>query len=155
MSRKTKANILSYSKPRLSRRSVVFVLCLLLSALFWLLTSLSKTYVDELFIPVKYINLPEGLLIEKQPTETVKAEVKGFGFDLLWHWLKFEKAEIIVNANPSSLASFKKAGEDVHFLLTETKAGKLGTLEDDQLDILKIYPDTLFLKFQPVLYPQN
>lgn len=150
MSRKTRANILSYLKPRLSRRSVVFVLCLLLSALFWLLTSLSKTYVDELIIPVKYINVPEEMLVENEPTESVKAEVKGFGFDLLWHWLKFEKAEIVVNANPSSLASFKKAGEDVHFLLTETKTGKLGTLEDDQLEILKIYPDTLFLKFQPI-----
>ena len=79
--------IIQFVQPRLNRRSVAFVLCVLLSGLFWLLTSLSKEYVDEVDIPVAYRNLPDNLLIANEPTILVRAKVKGLGFDLLWHWL--------------------------------------------------------------------
>ncbi len=143
-------SIIEFLKPRLNRRSVAFLLCLLLSGLFWLLSSLSKEYVDEVSIPVVYENLPENLIVINEPTSTVTAEVKGFGFDLLWHWLSFEKIQITVSANPASLRSFRNQGEKVHYLLTQNKTGKVSSLDDEQLEVLKISPDTLFLEFKPL-----
>lgn len=150
MSQSATANIFQYLKLRLSRRSVVFVLCLLLSSLFWLLTSLSKEYVDQIVIPVKYTNVPEGTLIENKPIEFVNAEVKGFGFDLVWHWLQFEDNAISIQANPDNLKSLVKNGDEIHYVLTESKTGKLNKLDDEEIEVLKIEPDTLFLKFQPI-----
>lgn len=150
MSNTTATKFIEFLKPRLNRRSVAFFLSLILSTLFWLLTSLSKDYVDEFNIPVVYENLPENLIIVNQPVDVVTAEVKGFGFDLLWHWLKFDKVQINVPANPTSLASTKRGGEEVHFLLTQEKTGKVSSIGDEQLEVLRIYPDTLFLKFRPL-----
>lgn len=129
---------------------MAFFLCLILSGLFWLLTSLSKEYVDEVVIPVSYENLPENLLIVNQPVDVVTAEVKGFGFDLLWHWLNFDKVHINVPANPTVLPSVKRGGEEIHYQLTREKTGKVSSIGDDQLEVLRIYPDTLFLKFKPL-----
>ncbi len=150
MSNPTATKFIEFLKPRLNRRSVAFFLCLILSGLFWLLTSLSKEYVDEVAIPVSYENLPENLLIVNQAVDVVTAEVKGFGFDLLWHWLQFDKVQITVPANPASLPSTKRGGEEIHYLLTQEKTGKVNSIGDEQLEVLRIYPDTLFLKFKPL-----
>lgn len=149
MSDQAATPILEFLKARLNRRSVAFFLCLLLSGLFWLLTSLSKEYVDKIEIPVTYQNLPENLLLVNEPATIVTAEVRGFGFDLLWHWLSFETVEIEVVADPSVLKSYVRSGEKIHYVLTEKKTGKISDLGDKQLEILGISPDTLYLKFQP------
>jgi hypothetical protein len=149
MSNQTATSIIEFLKARLNRRSVAFFLCLLLSGLFWLLTSLSKEYVDKIEIPVSYHSLPENLLLVNEPAPIVTAEVRGFGFDLLWHWLSFETVGIEVVADPSVLKSYMRSGEKTHYVLTEKKTGKISDLGDKQLEILSISPDTLYLKFQP------
>ncbi|MCF8464156.1 MAG: hypothetical protein K9G41_04915 [Flavobacteriales bacterium] len=149
MSSSVATRILNYLQPRLNRRSVAFLLCLLLSGLFWVLTSLSKEYVDEVDIPITYQNLPDDLLIANQPTAVVKAKVKGFGFDLLWHWLQFDKLEIPVKADPMELASIRRKGREYHYILTRYKYGRMESIEANQLEILSITPDTLFLVFTP------
>ena len=148
MSNSAANTISEFIRLRLNRRSVAFFLCLILSCLFWLLTSLSKEYVDEVSIPVTYENMPENLLLVNEPTTEVTAEVKGFGFDLLWHMLELEKVQIPILANPSSLPSVRKNGQEVHYVLTSEKTGRMTSIGDDQLEILKISPDTLFLKFE-------
>lgn len=150
MSNSGAAKILDYLQPRLNRRSVAFLLCLFLSSLFWLLTSLSKEYTDEIRIPVVYENVPENLLITNNPEEAVSAEVRGFGFDLLWHLMNLETIEIRVPANPTSLRSVKRNGEELHYMLSSERTGKLSKIGDDQLEVLRIWPDTLFLKFKPL-----
>lgn len=149
MSDQAATPILEFLKARLNRRSVAFFLCLLLSGLFWLLTSLSKEYVNKIEIPVTYQNLPENQLLVNEPATIVTAEVRGFGFDLLWHWLSIETVEIEVVADPSVLKSYVRSGEKTHYVLTEKKTGKISDLGDKQLEILGISPDTLYLKFQP------
>jgi hypothetical protein len=150
MSNSGAAKILDYLQPRLNRRSVAFLLCLLLSSLFWLLISLSKEYTDEINIPVVYENVPENLLIANIPEEAVSAEVRGFGFDLLWHMMDLETVKIRVSANPASLPSLKRNGEEYHYLLSSERTGKLSNIGDDQLEVLRIWPDTLFVKFKPL-----
>lgn len=138
-----------YIKPRLNRRSVAFIACLALSALFWLLTSLSEEYVDDIGIPVVYSNIPEDVLIINKLTPTVTAQAQGIGFNLFWYWVKFEQLEIPVNADPAELRSYKQDGELVHYMLTNSTGRSLFGDQDDQLEIQSISPDTLYLKFRP------
>ena len=148
MSNPVATRIIEFIKPKLNRRSVAFLLCLLLSGLFWLLMSLSKEYVDEIGIPVLYTDLPEDVLIASELTEVVNAEVKSFGFDLMWYWSGLEKPLIKVSANPAKLPSIDRKGEEFHYMLTNDKNSFLSNLKDNQLEILSISPDTLFLKFK-------
>ncbi|MGB0917131.1 MAG: CdaR family protein [Flavobacteriales bacterium] len=140
--------ISEYIKPKLNRRSVAFTACLALSALFWLLTSLSKEYVDEILIPVSYQDVPEDLLIVNELETEVQAEAKGFGFNLLWYFLNLEHVEIQINANPDNLSRLTRNGEEIHFYLTKGKSKSLFEDQDDQLQIQDISPDTLYIKFK-------
>ena len=144
--------ISEFIKPKLNRRSVAFGACLALASLFWLLTSLSKEYVDEIRIPVTYQNLPENLLIVNELQHEVNAEAKGFGFNLLWYWMNFEQVEILVNANPKELTRTTRNGEYVHYYLTDSKSRSLFSDQDDQLIIQDISPDTLYVKFKPKFF---
>ena len=143
-----------YLLSKLNRKSVAFSLCLLLSGLFWLLTSLSEEYVSEIPIPVVYNQLPEDVLIANELIPTVTAEVQGLGFDLMWYWLRFEHLEMPVNANPTELPSLNKQGVSLHYMLTGDKGSQLAAMKDNQLTVLSIQPDTLFLKFIPKFIKQ-
>ena len=143
-----------YLLSKLNRKSVAFSLCLLLSGLFWLLTSLSEEYVSEIPIPVVYNQLPEDVLIANELIPTVTAEVQCLGFDLMWYWLRFEHLEMPVNANPTELPSLNKQGVSLHYMLTGDKGSQLAAMKDNQLTVLSIQPDTLFLKFIPKFIKQ-
>jgi len=154
MSNTVAANTRDYLVSKLNRKSVAFSLCLLLSGLFWLLTSLSEEYVSEISIPVVYNGLPEDVLISNELIPTVTAEVKGLGFDLMWYWLRFEHLEMAVNTNPTELPSLNKQGGSLHYMLTGDKGSQLDAMKDNQLTVLSILPDTLFLKFIPKFIKQ-
>jgi hypothetical protein len=128
---------------------VAFLGSLLLSSVFWLLTSLSNVYVDEVHIPVVYQGIPEDAIITSDLKTDVTAEVKGFGFDLIWFWLRFEKIQIEVNADPKVLPRLTKHGQRYHYVLTDDKSGGIRSMKDEQLEILSISPDTLFIRFEP------
>lgn len=148
MSNQTVANILKRIRPRLTRRSFAFFLCVVLSSIFWLLSSLSKEHTDEIEIPVKYGNVPDNFLIGNNPVEVVKAVVRGYGFDLLWQKLNLEPIELTISANPKNLPSLTREGVTLHYVLTNEVREKLQKSQDKQLQIERVNPDTLFLRFE-------
>jgi hypothetical protein len=154
MSKTVATSTRAYLLSKFNRRSVAFLLCLLLSGLFWLLMSLSEEYVNEISIPVVYNVPPEDVLVASELTSSVTAEVKGLGFDLMWYWLKFEQLEIPVATNPTELPSLNKNGVPIHYILTADKGIELAKMEDNQLTVLSVEPDTLFLKFVPKFIKQ-
>jgi len=124
--------------------------CLGLSSLFWLLTSLSKDYSEVIRIPVDYQNLPKDMLVINKPALYVEAEVKIFGFDLLWYWLQFDKAELLVEATPNKMRNIIRNGEKIHFVLVNEKKNRIVGDFDNQFQILNLSPDTLFVQLVPL-----
>ena len=149
MSSSMATTIFESLKQRLNRRSVAFLLCLILAGLFWLLTSLSKEYVDEIEIPISYSDIPENVIITNELTPNVSAEVRGFGFNLLWYWFNYNKAEVKLQANPETLPSINRNGEKVHYVLTNSTMVGMSNVKEEQLEITSISPDTLFIQFKP------
>lgn len=142
-------NIFKAIELRLNRRSVAFLFCLILSGLFWLLTSLSKEYVDRVVLSVEYQGLPEDLLIVNDPVTAVEAQVQGFGFDLLWNWFNTRSLKLVVDATPAILPSLTRLGDDWHYFLPNAKNSRASQMADEQLQLLNVSPDTIFLLFRP------
>ncbi|MCF8275928.1 MAG: hypothetical protein K9J17_04270 [Flavobacteriales bacterium] len=149
MSNSIAAKFIQFIEPRLNRRSVAFVACLLLSGLFWLLTSLSREYVDEIELPIVYNDLPEDLIVVNEPVSHATAEVRGFGFDLLWHLFNVQQVAIPISIDPSNLPSLKRDGEEWHYVLTDMKNESMAGMKGQQMEILGISPDTIFIKVKP------
>ena len=138
------------SAPRLNRRTIVFIACVGLSGLFWILTALSKDFVEVIKIPISYKNVPTDRVVVDELTTHLDAEVKIYGFDLLWYWLSFEKIEVPINADPNNLRRVKRDGERVHIFLTDAQKSNVVADFDEQFQMLKLSPDTLFFKYRPL-----
>lgn len=71
-------------RPR-TRRSITFLVALVISAFLWLVTALnnpSNSYV-ELTIPVKYENLTGEYAFEKEPPKEIRVQLEANGLSLL------------------------------------------------------------------------
>lgn len=126
------------------RKIIVFLLCLAVSSLLWLLLAFNGFYTSRFAVPVKYINMPvDHLLMENLPKEA-EIEVSGSGFHLLTYRLRPQLAEIIVDGrNIGILPAGEKNGS---FLTTLHAVDYFNRLHGD-IKALNIYPDTIFFNF--------
>lgn len=68
---------------RSSKSKSVFLFCLLLSTIFWLLIKLSKEHTTTINVPVVYTDFPEDKLLMNDLPNTLKVEITTYGFKLL------------------------------------------------------------------------
>lgn len=127
----------------LNKRVVTFLFCLLVSAFFWAMMSLSKEYNAELNFPVKYINLPSNKVIANHLPETIDIEIKANGFNLLIYKLKQKKETVFIDIKDSRPLSIRNH----YYLITNSRIDKITRQFNNDIKILKISPDTIFLNF--------
>ncbi len=86
-------------KLQSSKNTSVFLVCLALSALFWLLIKLSKEHTTTITVPVVYTDMPnDKLLVNELPTE-LKVEITTYGFKLLRYSITGKRTAKISVAN--------------------------------------------------------
>lgn len=66
-----------------NKQSLIFLMFLLLSAIFWLFTTLNEEYKIDLQIPVKLTGVPENVVITTDPPANITISVRDKGFLLL------------------------------------------------------------------------
>ncbi len=128
---------------RLNKRVVTFLFCVLVSAFFWLMMTLSKEYTTELNFPVNYINLPSDKVVANHLSETIDIEIKATGFNLLLNKLKQKKETVLIDVKYSKPLPTKNH----YFLLSNSRIDRITKQFSNDIKIIKIYPDTLFLNF--------
>ena len=126
------------------RKIIVFLLCLAVSALLWLLLAFNGFYSTRFAVPVKYINMPiDHVLMESLPKKA-EIEVSGSGFHLLTYRLRPQLAEIIIDGrNIGTMPAGEKNGS---FLTTLHAIDYFNRLHGD-IKALNIFPDTIFFNF--------
>jgi len=65
------------------RKLKIFLVCVAVSVLMWLLISLSKQYNQTIFIPVRYINYPQQKTLVNAVPNRLAVNISGTGFELL------------------------------------------------------------------------
>ncbi len=128
---------------RLNGRMITFLFCVLISAFFWLMLSLSKEYEIKLIFPVAYINSPSDKVIASRLPETIEIEVKSSGFNLLIYKIKKKNETLLIDVADSKPLPQKNH----YFLLTNSRIDKITSQFSNDIKILKISPDTIFLNF--------
>lgn len=61
----------------------VFLICLIIASVFWLLNALTKTYSAVIEIPITYVNIPSDKILSRTLPSKTNAEITGSGFRLL------------------------------------------------------------------------
>ena len=66
----------------LSKDVLVFFFFLLVSALFWFVIALDKTYHERITIPIRYVNVPQNIAIVNQIPSSLELKIKDKGLNL-------------------------------------------------------------------------
>ena len=80
-----------------SRKFYVFLISLFLASAFWLLNALNKTYVEGVYIAIKYINLPSHRAFSPVPPKTIKIELSGDGYSLMQLMETAEEDTVVID----------------------------------------------------------
>lgn len=132
-------------KFKVTRKFWVYLSCLIISALFWLLTTLSKDYSTILYFPVEYVNLPEDKIVITPLPNHLGVEINSFGFNLLWHKLQGGLSPIEFDADIENMKNHGK--ENSYFIATSTKLAEISSQLDHELKVVSVNPDTIFFRF--------
>ena len=116
-----------------------FISFLLLSLLIWLLITFSKEYSTTVAFPVKYTELPQNRLLQKEPIKELDILVKGSGFKILTN--KFNTNSILLNIDNLG----KKSNSKYFFLPVNQKVSIQKQLLSG-LQIEQILKDTINLE---------
>lgn len=127
----------------LNRRFITFLFCIAISSFFWLMMSLAKEYSIELNFPVSYINPPEDKVIANRLPATIDIEIRASGFNILIYKLKHRKETVQVDIKDSRPLPVKNH----YYLPANSRIDKITRQFDNDIKILKVLPDTIFLNF--------
>lgn len=119
------------------RKINTFLIFFFVSFMLWTLIKLSNTYTDTIKITVEYTNLADDKILLGSQENIIEAQVKTTGFRMLRQ--KFFKSTIEVDLKKVNRL---KAGETFYVLSDDAINKHLY----QETEILKVSPDTLFLK---------
>lgn len=66
-----------------NREFLVFLLFLAVSGIFWLMMTLNENYEQEVKFPVRYINVPQNAVLTSGESDTIHANIRDKGFNIL------------------------------------------------------------------------
>lgn len=132
------------TRATLSRDALVFLFCVALSTIFWLLFTLSKTKVEELSIPVVYSNYPVNYIITDSLHQEIKVRIKDSGFSILFYQLSNNQKNIQIDLKKCFTETKTRT-----LCLSQVKLQKsvLQTIRPT-MQVLHIYPSRITVKYE-------
>jgi hypothetical protein len=134
------------NRSGLNRRLSVFLICVLISAIFWFLTALSKNYTSLINFPVVYINMPEDKVLTRKMPNHLSLELNARGFSLLAYHLRFFRDSVYVDVSNLNLVRLNGNYYEGK-IPTVTKINKIAAQFSSEIKLQRVYPDTLYFSF--------
>lgn|GEM_PF-736287 len=122
-----------------TRNTYIFLLCVFIAMVFWLLTKLSKEYNTRMDVKVEYINMPPQKVVRNKLPEKLTLIVKGTGWELL-------RQQVLLSSRPLQI--------DVHEFVKKDRmlTNNYRNLFEDQLgnrlEIIQISPPEVSFSFE-------
>ncbi|MCW3788094.1 YbbR-like domain-containing protein [Plebeiibacterium sediminum] len=129
-----------------NRDLLVFLVFLLLSTGLWFLNALRKDFVTTIEYPVKYSEFPEDFILLGEPQTQVQIKIRSLGYNLLpYHFGKVIAPE---DLHVSAFKRMRKGNAEGAYVLTRDLKNVFTKNLTNGIDLLEIYPDTLFVLFE-------
>lgn len=135
--------IVGNGELKLNRKLGIYLVCLLLACVLWLLITLSEKYETDIIFPVTYSGIPGSKVVANHLPETITARVSGGGFSLLWYKLKGRGETLTLEIAPSKL----RENNGIHYSLTNNRIEKVSAQLGDKIRVLHISPDTIYVDY--------
>ncbi|RIY36666.1 YbbR-like domain-containing protein [Capnocytophaga canis] len=122
------------------RRTVTFVICLLVSIVLWSLIRLSKTLHREFSVDVAITNIPEDMFLNTSQKYKIKIRAEGNGYALLKY---YSQGQVLsVDFNDLEYIGNKR------YKLSKNISNKLNVISKNNFRIQNTYSDTIYIDLE-------
>lgn len=135
-----------FNTIRKNRKLVIFLTCLLIATILWLLNALGKTYTTTVSYPVRLINLPKNKFFVEEPPKQLDLKVTAHGSTLLSYKMKFSFSPVILNVS-DIMAEHDSENADKFLVNTADIMDKISSHFGGDFQILEIRPPQLSIGF--------
>lgn len=130
---------------RFNKQISVFLVCLLIAIVFWLLMSLSRSYSTSIVFPVKYTHLPDRKLVVNELPEQITVQLKTSGFRIIYYG--FRRQPDPINIDLASGISGSGRLRDAAAIPTRNFAADFSRQLGAEVEVLGFDPDTILVLF--------
>ncbi|WP_448698453.1 CdaR family protein [Mucilaginibacter sp. AW1-3] len=120
------------------RRASVFITCLILAVVAWLLSSLSSPQEYKIKIAVNFSNPPQRRSFRSLQPDTIEAKIKGTGWNLLLS---------SINADNTAITVSLKDLDQRNYIVLSNQLAAINQKRPVDRAITKFSPDTLYFDF--------
>lgn len=131
-------------KASSNRKLYVFLLCLSLSFLFWILNALSKTSTTQVLFDVNYVNQPKDKIVLNKLPQQITIKIKGLGYDLIAYKLRLRRPVVKVDLSKVNGFNTKMSSAT---LPSSSFANYITNQLGDRIEVKNIYPDSIRFLF--------
>lgn len=131
---------------RKNRKLIVFLNCLLIATILWLLNALGKTYTTTVSYPVRLINLPKNKFFVQAPPKQLELKVTAHGSTLLSYKMKFSFSPVILNVS-DIMAEYDSGNADKFLVNTADIMDRISNHFGPDFQIIEIRPPQLSIEF--------
>jgi len=132
---------------RNDKRVAAYLVCVFIATGFWFLNALSKTYTVDIIAPVSYVNFPNNKTIASKPADQFNLKIKAHGFTILRHKLSFLFMPLEFNVNEMTENRMQDSKKSSFAFPSRQFFSEMSYQLSNELDIVRMSPDTLFFKF--------
>lgn len=143
---------IKFTKVERNRISL-FLVCLLLAVVAWMFFALSNRYFYQVKTLTRFVNLPESKAFHPLQSDTIRLQVEGTGWQLLFSRLRISPLSVDIDLNELRKSTFVALSAQVSKI-----NGQLASTQR----VVNVQPDTLFFNFSantvkkiPVRLKQN
>ncbi len=129
-----------------SKNFYVYLVCLALASLFWLLNALTKPYTTSIDLPIAYQNIPKDEVLISELPEEAKLEVESYGFDLLAYKLAAREDSVFIDVNRARRTQTKL--NHIYAISTSNALSSLMNILPSDIRLKRILMDTVYFETQ-------
>ena len=132
------------TKKLVTWNAFLFLVFLVISGFLWFLFALSRRYVVEMDVPVRYVNLPQEYLVTTPLPHKIKANIRDIGFnEFVSHWFSKDSVPIIIDLGER----FDTTRHD--FIIPQGELSKMisGRMSTSA-EVQDCYPRSIYVKYE-------
>lgn len=138
----------------IDRDVLTFSFFLFLAFVFWYLNSLQKDVEYNIKYPVRYVNLPQGRVLEEDLPSKLDLYLKGPGYAIVKLKLSGNRSPVVLDISSINYRRVPGSRTLNYYIITSGLIPKLKNQLRAECEISSIKPDTLYFKFDRLVSKQ-
>lgn len=136
---------------RKNNRPVIFVICVFIASVLWLVSVLGKSYDAEVSVPIQFTNLPKDKVLINNPPRKITLKLESNGFTLLRHKLQLTINPVNFNVKQFIIQSTESDEQSTFTIDLKQYIPQISKQISSDITILDVIPQTINFYFDQIV----